>query len=605
MDQIEEIKQKIDIVDLISGYLELKKSGVNYRALCPFHSEKTPSFFVSPEKQIWHCFGCQKGGDHYTFLMEMEGLEFYDALKLLADRAGVTLRRLDPQITKQKNILSEINEVAANFYHGVLKSKYGARSRAYLEGRGIQSKTIDEFKIGYAPKHFHQLEAALIARKGFKAEDVERAGLIIKKDTGRPVSPGASQDGYFDRFRERIMFPIRNIAGSIVGFSGRTLSSDPEAAKYLNSPDTPIFSKSKIIFGLDKAREAIKKADQVIVVEGQMDVVSPHQAGSKNVVGSSGTALTPDQIKILSRFTENIVLAFDMDSAGQEAAKRAVRVANQAGILPKMVIFPSGEDPDSLVQKNPQKWQELITKPILAMDYFFKITFGKYSKDLSIENKRQISKELLPLIKEIADPVTQAEYIKKLASKLQTPEKFVFEALVRAKKPTKKLRQEPSEITKSEPEKQTLEERVLGLILFSGENLKLLKKLNSADFTGKINHAIYKKLISSYNKNKTLPAGRQEFDLEQFQKTLEPKLIKKIDLLLISIGSEFDREDKEEIIKEAQLCLKRLRDFRLQEIKKDFEQKIQEAEETKNREKVKKLIREFQQKVIQKLPEGD
>lgn len=585
MDDTEEIKKRIDIVDLIGGYVPLKKAGVNHKALCPFHKEDTPSFMVSPEKQIWHCFGCSEGGDIFTFVQKIDGLDFPDALKLLADRAGVKLKRLDAKLGRQKTKLSDINEAAANLYHQILlRSKAGAKARDYLKKRAIKDQTIRDFQIGYAPNNWEATHKALTSKKNFKPEEIERAGLAIRSIKRSAKSP------FYDRFRGRIMFPIRNIAGTVVGFSGRILDPDAEAAKYINTPDTPIYNKSQIIFGLDRARQTIREKKFVVIVEGQMDVVTAHQAGFNFVVATSGTALTPGHIQLLKKYTENIAFAFDTDKAGTAAAKRAIDVANEAEVNAKLVILPAGEDPDSLIRKDRKKFVEVIKSAKNAVEFYLISAFADRPKTLSIEDKREISKELLPIIKNIADPVIRGEYMQKLASKLGTDEKYLSEALDRLaeKREYRSLKKD----IKPQPTKETLEERVIVAILSYPElSKKFIKKLTLADFADENAKSVYSQIKKLYNKTKKVV-------WQKIKGKITAAYAGRFNVLLLKIEEEFSDLTDKEIYQEIGLSVNRLKSIKSDQVKRDFEEKIRAAEAEGDQEKIKKLIKDFQKKII-------
>lgn len=422
-DPLEEIKQKTDIVELISSYISLKKAGRNYKALCPFHQEKTPSFMVSPEKQIWHCFGCGRGGDVISFVMEMEGLEFYEALKFLGEKVGVKVEPVNKEAYSEKKRLYEINEVASKFYQYILwKTAPGKKALKYLRDRGLGDSIIDEFRLGYAPNQKDALAKFLLKRK-YPVPLLVKSGLAIKKDNLVEKIP------VFDRFRGRVMFPIFNQAGSIVGFSGRIMPylEKDSLAKYLNSPDTPIFNKSFILYGLNFAKQAIIKKGFVILVEGQMDVISSHQAGFYNTVASSGTSLTDSQLDLLRRFTDKIYFAFDRDSAGQIATERGIELALKKGFFVYVVFVPKPyKDVDECVRGDPQKWRQALKKKSSVIEYFFKI-YAKGAK--TIEKRREAAEKILSWIKIISDPILRGEWIQKLSIALDIGEPYLYEAL--------------------------------------------------------------------------------------------------------------------------------------------------------------------------------
>ncbi|MFH1412938.1 MAG: DNA primase, partial [bacterium] len=321
MTPAEEIKSKLDIVEVIREYIpNLKPSGVNFSALSPFNREKTPSFIVSPEKQIWHCFSSGKGGDIFTFVMEMENITFVEALRLLAPKAGVVLRQQDPKLASQRNMVLDILEAAtAYYYSNLLHSPEGKAARDYLEQRGIFKEEIDKWQIGYAKDDWDDLINYLTS-KGFKQEDLFTAGLTARKQ-------GASKQ--YNRFRNRIMFPLNNINGNVVGFTGRAMSGSDDTAKYINSPQTIVYDKSKLLFGMDKAKMSIKQQGYAIIMEGQMDVITAHQFGFTNVIAASGTALATEQVRLLDRYTDNIIFALDADSAGQQATDKGEAIVRQ------------------------------------------------------------------------------------------------------------------------------------------------------------------------------------------------------------------------------------------------------------------------------------
>lgn len=387
---IQAIKDRIDIVQFIGEYLPMKKAGANWKAVCPFHNEKSPSFMVHPEKQIWHCFGCGKGGDIFTFVQEMESLEFIEALKLLAKRAGVEVK-LDrgESNQSQRNRLLEINSMAAYFFHHVLLELPGAENaRHYLDDRQLKKQTILDWQVGYAPDQWELLTKYLL-KKGFGIDDLVLSGLTIKRE-GADARTGR---GFYDRFRGRIMFPICDPHANVVGFTGRILvETENSGGKYVNTPETLLYEKSRILYGIQRAKTEIKSKDLAVLVEGQMDVIACHQAGMTNVVAASGTALTFEQIKLLKRYTNNIAMAFDADSAGERAGKRGIQIAVEEGMKVKVIVIPAGagKDADECLKKNPQVWFEAVQSAQDVMDWYFNITLrGGRSK----QNRKQATSQ--------------------------------------------------------------------------------------------------------------------------------------------------------------------------------------------------------------------
>lgn len=411
MDPKDEIKAKLDIVAVIGEYLELKPAGMHgFRALCPFHAEKSPSFHVSSDRQIFHCFGCSEGGDIFTFVQKMEGMDFPEVLMHLGKKAGVEIKRFSTTEGNTKQRLMMIHELATSFYKKVLSSSTGSKvARDYLANRGITAELIERFGIGFAPDDWSVLSDALLKR-GFSEAELVQAGLSLKKKSG---------SGVLDRFRARVMIPLRDQHGNTVGFTGRQLpGADVAMGKYVNSPETPVYHKGRLVYGLDLAKRAIKDKHGVIVMEGNLDVVASNKIGVQNVVASSGTALTLEQLELIKRYTDTVVFCFDRDAAGLTAAKKGVTIARTLGFDVRAISLPSDvKDPDDLVQKNPEQWKLLSENSIPFMQYLFDRTL--FGRDISnVDHKRVISQELLPAIGEMMDVVEREHWLAKLASLL-------------------------------------------------------------------------------------------------------------------------------------------------------------------------------------------
>jgi DNA primase len=424
---IEEIKNRLDIIEVIGSYIKLQKAGANYRACCPFHSEKKPSFFVSPARQIWHCFGCSKGGDIFGFVKEIEGVEFGDALRILAQRAGVELKkytREEAVFRSEREKLYEICELATKFFEKQLwESKSGEAPRKYLLDRGLKEETIRKWRIGYAPDVWQGLSDFLDSRS-YTKQEIEKAGLALTSEQG----------SFYDRFRGRIIFPIFDLNSQVVGYGGRVFKDkdNKEIAKYVNTPQTLLYDKSRILYGLDKAKVEIRKKDCCIMVEGYMDLIMVSQAGFENVVATSGTALTPFQLKILKRYTENILSSFDMDVAGDAATKRGIDLAQAQGFNVKVITLPEGKDPAEAILKDPKVWEESMKSAKSILDFYFETTFSKFDKE-DPEGKRGISKILLPVMKRIPNKIVQAHWIGELAKRFRLKEEHIEEELKKVK----------------------------------------------------------------------------------------------------------------------------------------------------------------------------
>lgn len=437
---IDEIKQRIDIADLVSGTVQLKKAGRGLKGLCPFHQEKSPSFHVYPDQGTYHCFGCGKSGDAFTWLQETEHLDFGEALRQLADRTGVrlperTAPRPDPAVQAAVDALTE----AATWFHDQLRrAPDAAPAREYLQRRGVQRETVEGFRLGWAPDRWDVLTGHL-RQRGFATEQIEGAGLAL-----------AGERGLHDRFRARVMFPIRDPEGKVTGFGGRTLGDGQP--KYLNSPQTAMFDKSATLYALDLAKAGIRKAGQAVIVEGYMDVVLPHQAGFTNVVASLGTALTERQIELLRRYTGTIVLALDADAAGQAATLRGLEVARQAlltqrrpvpgratrtGYLSlsagqvKIAVLQGGKDPDEIVRESPAAWQRLVDGAVPMMDHKVEVELGRVDPQ-DPQSKTAAVQELARFLVQVPDPIEWGHYIDRIAQRLRLDLRAVRDEVDRA-----------------------------------------------------------------------------------------------------------------------------------------------------------------------------
>jgi len=451
MNTTDEIKQRLDIVDVVSQYVKLTKSGRNYKATCPFHSEKTASFFVFPEKQSWHCFGaCATGGDIFTFVMKKEGIDFGQALRLLADKANITLTYKTGQATAEdaarENSLFKLNEVTAEYYHYLLLHDEEAdTARKYAAGRGLSTAVTDNFQLGFSPNKWDGLLTYLTGA-GYRDDEMLAVGLIVQRDTG----------GFYDRFRNRLMYPIRDIKGRVVGFGGRAL--DDSIPKYLNSPQSLIFDKSSIIYGIERARGAIKQNDCVVITEGYMDTLAAHQFGFENTVASMGTALTEKQISILRKLSRNIIVALDADAAGLEATTRSITTLDEQTLrdhwMPwieprtyselvkyevQVVEISGGKDPDEIIRSSPEKWTRLLKESQPIIDFTLKKEIANINKDNPKDKSALVSK-FLPILSHIDDSVRRAHYVEKLSRLLGLDERFVRDALFELRAGEKKFK---------------------------------------------------------------------------------------------------------------------------------------------------------------------
>ena len=476
MDDVARIRERIDIVSLISEYIPLKKMGRNFKALCPFHTEKTASFVVSPERQIWHCFGgCAKGGDAFTFLMEYEKLEFIEALRILAKKTGVELGSSNFQagLSARKEKIYILNKIALEFYHFVLtKHPAGKQAINYLlNERKIDIRLIETFKLGFSPKSGTSLSNYLINKKKFKKQDLLEASLAFTKS-----DLAFEKDGkVFDFFKNRVMFPLFDHRGNVVGFSGRAIDTNYYGGKYINTRETLVYHKGSMFFGLNMAKDEIKKQDRAIVVEGEFDAISLYSLGFKNVIAIKGTALTEDQVNLLSRFTKTISLCFDQDQAGYEATKRSVSVLEKKGFSISAVVITNGKDADEAIKNDPFAFKKAVKDSYSVYDYIFDHTFALLNKN-SIDSKRQISNELLPIIHNIENEIVKEHYLKKLCFALETSYESLTKELERIAK--KEIINKDIVFDKKykRSRKEVLEEYLLALIIQNENPKEALEK---------------------------------------------------------------------------------------------------------------------------------
>ena len=404
---IEEVQNRSDIVEVISEYLPLKPAGKNFKALCPFHQEKTPSFMVSPDRQLFKCFGCNAGGDVISFLSKHEGLTFMEALKMLADRAGVRLPEMDREEGRKSLRIFDLNELGTRFFQNSLESREGKGALKYLEeGRRLSKETIRKFRLGYAPASWDSLlrEAG---KRGFPPSILEQAGLALRRKDGK---------GFYDRFRSRIIFPIFNVTGKVIGFGGRAL--DGRDPKYMNSPETAIYHKSANLYGLNLAKEHILREGKVIVVEGYLDAITPSQGGIGNVVASLGTALTSSHVRLLRRYGQDVVMVYDSDTAGVEATLRGMDLLVEEGMHVKVVSLPPDRDPDEFVRREGKDaFRAKIEEAQDLFDYKLNLLASRHNRD-SVEGKARIVNQMLPIIDKVQDAIEKKGYIKRLAEEL-------------------------------------------------------------------------------------------------------------------------------------------------------------------------------------------
>ncbi|MEI7603832.1 MAG: DNA primase [bacterium] len=489
MDVVSEIKDKLNIIDVISPYSMLRKRGSNWFGLCPFHNEKTASFSVNEERGFYHCFGCGESGDIFSFVEKLEHTDFKGALEILAKQANVDISKsiLDNKYNEKKNKLIEINELAQKFFSWILKeNSTGNRGRVYVKSRGITQESIDEYQIGYAPTGFDNLYKMLV-KKGYTDQDIIDSGVCIRTQKG---------DKIIDKFRGRLMFPIQNISGNVVGFSGRHIPlKNPkfEPPKYLNTGETTIFNKGKILYGFNQAKEEIVQKGYVILSEGQMNIISSYQVNVKNIVASMGTALTPEQLKLISRYTKNLYFCFDNDKAGQAALVRGIKLALNQDFALRVVILREGSDPDEEIKKDSDRWILDVDEAEDALDFIIK----EYKKQYhSIDDKRVVLQNFVEIFTSCINPITRDVLVQKLSSEFNLSEETLLEYFAQksdVKIIPKVVKESP--VPSKEIESNDIEEYVLALICQNYDNLKEYLSLEHRPYFEN-NKIIFEKLLS-------------------------------------------------------------------------------------------------------------
>lgn len=517
---VEKIKERLNIVDLLGSYMKLEKAGKNMKARCPFHNEKTPSFFVSSERDSYYCFGCNAKGDIFTFVQEYEGLDFFGALKLLAERTGVTLERENFGQRNDKEAIFNCLEAATQFFESNLPQSNSAQK--YLEKRGLSEKTIKEWRIGFVADDWRTLYDYLTARK-FTDNEIEQAGLIKRTDRGA-----------YDRFRGRIIFPIRDSASRVVGFTGRILpeNDDGKSAKYLNSPETAVFNKSRLMYGFDFAKGAIRKFDYAVIVEGQMDIIMCHQAGFQNVVATSGTALTPEHLTLLRRISNRVIMAFDADKAGINAATKAWQLALSLGMEVKIAEISSGKDPADLLLANDgkEKFKGILKDSKHIIDFYLtKILAEKLeTRKLGIEIKEKI----LPFLALIESSIEKSHFVKKINEQTGIDEKAIWEDLKRVKVEPGVSGAEIRITTNQNKEiinkADSIERRILGIIHWQKKDREPIVEIKKVEdrlreITGENS---YKKIMSTSDEvlNEASFEAEQYYDKKKLPPVLEELL---------------------------------------------------------------------------------
>jgi DNA primase len=586
---ISDVLDRCNIVELISSYIPLKRAGRNFRANCPFHAEKTPSFIVSADKQIFHCFGCGQGGNAITFVMQYEKVGFREALETVAQRCGVPLP--EPELTPSqkdredsRKILQGLYEQAASFYHVRLFQAPDAKiARNYLADRGISKETAQRFRLGYAPGGWDNLIVHFKSQKVSLAT-LDKSGLVVAKENG----------GYYDRYRNRIMFPIADVRGRVIALGGRVL--DDTLPKYINSPETAIYVKGKNLFGLDVSKEYIRQADQAIVVEGYLDMIVPFEAGIKNIVASLGTALTEDQIRLIKRFTNRVVLLYDPDAAGEMATLRALELLIKEDMDVRIANLPKGQDPDAFVRHNgASALKESIDKALPIFDYKLNLLLSKYDAR-STHGKDKIVREILPTIRQFTHHTTRVEYVKRTAASVDVDEEALLQDLknIEENAPMDTSRHEDAALSAMEHQRLTeipITERMLVKLMLEEMHLidHLRQLIQPSDFVSDK----LRKIVAFI------------FDFFEQGKNLKPNVLMHYldDDDAINIIAELAALDihncpqKDKLIED---CVRRLKRDKILHLCQEMQHRIQEAQSSGNEEALRHLVLEYNDLIKQR-----
>lgn len=601
MSNVDEIKSRLDIVDIIGEYLPLRVAGLSFKTNCPFHSEKTPSFMVSRERQSWHCFGCGEGGDMFSFIMRQEGLEFPDALRLLASKAGVQLRQEPTHVKTEREEVGKALALSVKYWQNqLLENSKADTARQYLKDvRKLSDQSIAEWHLGFALDEWDGL-VNYLAGVGYSEEVMVKAGVAVRKASG-------GGRGVYDRFRNRIMFPIMNAHGQVVGATGRVLPGSSEEAKYVNTPESLLFHKGKVLYGLEKAKTAIRDQNMAVLVEGNVDVITSHAAGVKNVVAASGTALTDEQISLIKRFANTVAFAFDQDLAGDKAMKRGLLTALDAGLNVKLIdlpLSPTGEkykDPDELIQANPEAWLSAVKVAAPILDYF--LERAKRTRDLTnLEEKKLVVAELLPILNHMSDPVSVAHYLKRLSETIDVPEdslRQVYKTSITKDRPVASLKN-----PQNTPKVRSLWYNVClqllaGLVSAPEHASYVFDNVTVSQITPEW-QPLYKLLMVDYTDNHSPDLNHWRVDNFSERWRTEPnaeQLIESLNIVWLQAEQDFIPKDSASVRTDIYNTVLRLKKIDFQKQVQNLERQIRDAERAVPRDQkhLEDLVRTFQQ----------
>lgn len=579
---IAQVLDRCDIVTTISNYIPLKRAGRNFKANCPFHNEKTPSFVVNPDKQIFHCFGCGVGGNVVTFVKLQERVEFPEAVRMLAGNAGIVVPTTegDTQALRLKDMLYNINDLAVQFFHNALVGNYEGNhiARQYLKDRGVTLAIVKKFRMGFAPEKRDGI-LSYLRSKDIGLSLIEKSGLIIAAE---------NREGYFDRFRNRIVFPICDVRSRCIGFGARALKED--IAKYVNSPETPLYTKGNHLYGLHLAKEAVRTKDVVVIVEGYMDFIIPFQAGVDNIVASLGTALTVEQIRLLRRYTPNVIMLFDADKAGEAAMIRSLDLLIEEGMSVRVASLSAGEDPDSFIRHfGVDEFNRRITEALSLFEYKLKILMGQYSHK-TVEGKAKISSEMLPTINKFSNTVMKFGYIKELSQILGVSEQALLIELQKIGKPREQQAKDSSAAalkTALTPMTRVVEYNLLKIMLEEESFVPLAKNdLLLSDFRDERMRSIIEKIFA------LLEQGKSVNVLNLMSCFSDEQILQFITQLSASETDSAPPANRQRLYEDH---VNRMRDERLRFARQDLSSRIRLAEEAGDEVVLEQLKQQFNQ----------
>ena len=582
---IDQVQQRTNIVEIISNYLPLKRSGGNFRTLCPFHHEKTPSFTVNPSKQIWHCFGCGLGGNVFGFVMKYENLEFPQAIRLLGKKAGVTVPEFSSQTTVQRSLnknLYRINELAANYFHNnLLNQQKGKSTRHYLTKRGITGEIVDKFRLGFSLNLWDGF-LRFARSKGEKEESLRQAGMIIPRRKG----------GFYDRFRNRLMFPIFDLQGRVIGFGGRVLNE--ELPKYVNSPETALFNKSRCLYGLNLTKEHFRGKEYIIVVEGYMDNITLYRAGIRNTVATLGTALTSEHARMLKRYVSTIVIIYDADQAGENASLRGLDILIEEGLRVRIVRLPEGSDPDSyLISKGKEGFEKKIKQSQDLFDYKLDFLMAKYGTD-KLEEQAEIIAEMLPTVARVDNAVLRSGYVHQLAKRLSVNENSILLELKKVKDKKFSYSQPPIKQEFNSKIAINPEERIIVQLMLEDQEVagSIKDDLILEDFENPELKEIIAIIFKLIAENK--PLGPSQI-INYLKEDKFARLISELSAGPIIPGYDDSSGDglldKERLVTD---CIKKIKTKNLRRTRLSLQRKIKIAEGKRNVKEQMRLLNEFQ-----------